>query len=148
MTYNEKVANKLNELLQKTFYSEKGFKKAAHYAKNEELKVFFKNGAKQRKEFGNKLKYEIKSFHATAEDMGSLVGSGHLLWMDAKLLLSSNEKMTLLKSIIKEEHSIVLKYKNVINKLKLPFETKNILMAQKNQLEIDISKLSDIKEEF
>ena len=40
-TYTEEVGNKLNELLEKTYDAEKGFKKAAENTENPQLKAFF-----------------------------------------------------------------------------------------------------------
>ena len=39
--YTDQVGNKLNDLLEKTYDAEKGFKKAAENAKHTGLKTFF-----------------------------------------------------------------------------------------------------------
>ena len=61
-TYTEKVSSKLNDLLEKTYDAEKGFKKAAENVKNEALKNYFSKKAQERYDFGHELKSEIKSF--------------------------------------------------------------------------------------
>tara|TARA_B000000441_G_C21460572_1_gene187209 strand:+ start:419 stop:568 length:150 start_codon:yes stop_codon:yes gene_type:complete len=41
MKYSEEVAEKLNELLEKNYDAEKGYKFAAEHIKSENLKAFF-----------------------------------------------------------------------------------------------------------
>lgn len=41
MSYSEEVSNKLNELLEKNYDAEKGYKLAAQKVKNERLKAFY-----------------------------------------------------------------------------------------------------------
>ena len=62
MKYTEKIANNLNELLEKNYDAEKGYKEAESNVDNVALKTFFKEQATLRNNFGNKLKEEIKSF--------------------------------------------------------------------------------------
>lgn len=44
MSYSEEVSNKLNELLEKNYDAEKGYKLAAQKVKNERLKAFLLKG--------------------------------------------------------------------------------------------------------
>ncbi|NNC69757.1 MAG: DUF2383 domain-containing protein, partial [Flavobacteriaceae bacterium] len=46
--YNEKVGEKLNELLEKNYDAEKGYKKAAENAQTNSLKNFFNRKAQER----------------------------------------------------------------------------------------------------
>jgi len=81
-TYTEQVGSKLNNLLEKTYDAEKGFKKAAENVQNSALKNYFNQKAQERYEFGHELKGEIKSFNQDVDKGGSLVGDAHRAWMD------------------------------------------------------------------
>ena len=73
-TYTEEVGNKLNELLEKTYDAEKGFKKAADNTEHPQLKAFFESKSKQRYDFGHELKTEIKSFGQEIDKGDSVAG--------------------------------------------------------------------------
>lgn len=51
MSYTIEMSNRLNELLERTYDAEKGFKQAAENVKNPVIKEFFEKRSKQRYEF-------------------------------------------------------------------------------------------------
>ena len=67
MKYTVEMSNKLNELLERTYDAEKGFKQAAEKVDNTTIKQFFMDSAKQRYNFGQELKTEIRSFGQAPE---------------------------------------------------------------------------------
>ncbi|MGA8853430.1 MAG: PA2169 family four-helix-bundle protein, partial [Christiangramia sp.] len=62
MSYSKEISKKLNELLEKNYDAEKGYKLAAEKVKNQQLKSFFSKRAQERYDFGHELKSEIKNF--------------------------------------------------------------------------------------
>ncbi|WP_340156133.1 DUF2383 domain-containing protein [uncultured Winogradskyella sp.] len=90
-TYTEEVGKKLNNLLEKTYDAEKGFKKAAENINHEPLKSYFKNKAQERYNFGHELKQEIRSFNQDVEKGGSLTGTEQSLPMSTKSILQSQK---------------------------------------------------------
>ena len=56
MKFTEKMSNKLNELLEKNYDAEKGYKKAAENVENTKLKQFFNEQAQKRYDFGHEIK--------------------------------------------------------------------------------------------
>lgn len=59
MKFTEEMSNKLNDLLEKNYDAEKGYKKAAEKVENTELQQFFNEQAQKRYDFGHELKTEI-----------------------------------------------------------------------------------------
>ena len=51
MKYTEEMSNKLNELLEKNYDAEKGYKKAAEIVDSPKLKSFFEEQAQNRYDF-------------------------------------------------------------------------------------------------
>ena len=89
MKYTVEMSNKLNELLERTYDAEKGFKQAADKVDNKTIKQFFLDSHNQRQNFGKELKAEIMSFGEKPEESGSTKGSIHRSWINFKSVFSS-----------------------------------------------------------
>ena len=139
-TYIDKVGNKLNVLLEKTYDAEKGYKKAAENTDNMVLKSFFNNKSKQRYDFGHQLKEELNSFDQKIDKGGSIAGATHRAWMDVKAFVSSDNSEAMLEEAIRGEKASVEEYKEVLSDATLPRSTSAILTQQLNQIELDLSK--------
>ncbi|MFD1163663.1 MULTISPECIES: ferritin-like domain-containing protein [Hwangdonia] len=145
-TYTEEIGDKLNDLLEKTYDAEKGFKKAADKVDNAALKSYFKQKAQERYGFGHELKSEIKTFGQDVDKGGSLKGSAHRTWMDVKALFSSDNEESMLEEAIRGEKSAIEEYSDVINETSLPMSTKSILESQKNKIENGLSKIKTLED--
>lgn len=145
-TYTENVGEKLNDLLEKTYDAENGFKKAAENVDNSALKSYFKQKAEERYDFGHELKSELKSFNQDIDKGGSITGSVHRTWMDVKALFSSENEESMLEEAIRGEKSAISEYNEVINETSLPSSTKSILEAQKNKIETGLSRIKTLED--
>jgi uncharacterized protein (TIGR02284 family) len=146
-TYTEEVGEKLNDLLEKTYDAEKGFKKAAENTEHKSLKSYFESKAQQRYDFGHELKSEIKSFGQEVEKGDSLTGKAHRTWMDVKALFSSDDAEAMLEEAIKGEKAAVDEYDDVLEDASLPSSTSAILKSQKRAIEnglTNIKRLEDL----
>ena len=148
-TYTEEVGNKLNTILEKNYDAEKGYQTAASNADNVILTNFFKNKAKQRKEFADQLKSELKDLAQKPETSGSVAGSIHRTWMNTKALFSLDSDQAMLEEAMRGEKASLQDYENVLNSdTYLPVSVHRILTAQKNTINYDtitIKGLEDIK---
>ncbi|WP_299257729.1 PA2169 family four-helix-bundle protein [uncultured Aquimarina sp.] len=141
-TYSEKVGNKLNDLLEKTYDAEKGFKKAAENTEHSGLKNYFTQKSQERYDFGHELKTEIKSVGQEIDKGGSITGSAHRAWMDIKSFLSSDNEESMLEEAIRGEKSALEEYNDVLSESTLPPTTQTVLTQQKNKI---LQGLSSIK---
>jgi uncharacterized protein (TIGR02284 family) len=144
-TYSEQVGQKLNDLLEKTYDAEKGFKKAAENVENQALKNHFKTKADERYDFGHELKTEIRKFHQEVDKGGSITGSAHRTWMDIKAFLSLDNEESMLEESIRGEKAAINEYQEIINDTSLPSTTKEILVAQKNKIEIGLKNIKSLE---
>ncbi|MCG2417968.1 PA2169 family four-helix-bundle protein [Aequorivita sp. F47161] len=135
MKYTEKMSNKLNQLLEKNYDAEKGYKKAAENVDNTKLKQFFNEQAQKRYDFGHEIKSEIKNYGETPEKGGSATGTMHRTWMDIETAFSSNNEETILNEVQKGEKAAVEEYNEVINDTTLPPTTQQILTKQRDTIE-------------
>ncbi|MBM1104586.1 PA2169 family four-helix-bundle protein [Aurantibacter crassamenti] len=146
-TYTEVIGNKLNNLLEKTYDAEKGYKKAAENTKHAHLKNYFERKSQERYNFGHELKSEIKTFGQETDKGGSLTGAAHRTWMDVKAMFSADNDESMLEEAIRGEKSSLEEYSDVLNETTLPSSTASILLKQKNIIAgglNTIKKLEDI----
>jgi len=142
MSYSKEVSNKLNELLEKNYDAEKGYKLAAEKVKRQDLQSFFSKRAQERYDFGHELKSEIRNFGETPDKGSSVAGDMHRSWMNLKASLSSDKDESVLEEAIRGEKSAIEEYESIIKDEELPASTKNILMKQKNSI---VSSLNEVK---
>jgi len=145
-TYTENVGKKLNDLLEKTYDAEKGFKKAAENVEHSALKSYFNQKAQERYNFGHELKSEIKSFNQDVDKGGSLTGKAHRAWMDVKSLFSADDEESMLEEAIRGEKTAVEEYEDVLSETTLPSSTKSLLTSQKNTIENGLSNIKRLED--
>ncbi|MCM4156326.1 PA2169 family four-helix-bundle protein [Gramella sp. AN32] len=134
MSYSKEVSKKLNELLEKNYDAEKGYKLAAEKVKNTRLKSYFESRAKDRYDFGHELKSEIANFGGTPKKGTSVAGDIHRGWINLKTSLSGDKDEAVLEEAIRGEKASVEEYEEVLNEAEIPASTANILMKQKNSI--------------
>ncbi|CAM1333668.1 ferritin-like domain-containing protein [Tenacibaculum aestuariivivum] len=147
--YTQEVSSQLNNLLEKNYDAERGYRTAAENVKNNNLTTYFEKKANERKSFGKALKGEIKNFGETPKQNGSLTGSVHRAWMNTKSFLSSETDEAMLEEALRGEKSALKEYNEVINSKEiLPKSTTVILESQRDLIlkdAINIKKLEDLQ---
>ena len=148
MKYSEEMAGKLNELLQKNYDSGKGFRNAADDVRNPQLKVFFKEKAQERYDFGHELKTEIRNFGEAPEKGSSIKADVHHTWMDLKATFTGNNEEAVLEEAIRGEKLAVEDYNKIINENDFPPSTKNMLLRQRNAIEKALENVKSLENSF
>ena len=146
MSHSKEMAEKLNDLLEKNYDAEKGYKNAANDVKNARLKEFFKQQAQQRYDFGHELKSEIRNFGESPDKGTSFTADAHRAWMDLKTALSGDKEESVLEEAIRGEKASVEDYNEAINKNNFPPSTENMLIKQRNSIERSLKEVQDMEE--
>ena len=136
MKYSEKVSKKLNELLEKTYDAERGYKLAAEKVENPTVKKFLNDKVQQRYTFGHQLKNEISEFGQLPEKGGSVKGDLHRAWMNLTSTLSGNETERILEEVERGEKKSIENYDEILKdkELVLPASTENMLKQQREAI--------------
>ncbi|PZD78667.1 PA2169 family four-helix-bundle protein [Mesonia sp. K7] len=135
METRKEIANKLNEILERTYDAEKGYKDAAERVDNAKMKSFLNEQAQQRYDFGHELKSEIKNFGETPEKGGSVKGAIHRNWMDLKAAISSNSEERVMEEVQRGEQAALDEYDSVMENINiLPSSTLQILQKQRESI--------------
>ena len=146
MTYTETVGKKLNDLLEKTYDAEMGYKKAAEHAENTDLKAYFNRKAIERTTFGHDLKREISAFGQEVDKGGSAKGALHRSWMDLKAWFSADNDEAMLEAAITGEKAAVNEYLEVLEEINLPPSTTTLLTQQMNKIAADLSTVKRLED--
>lgn len=148
MNKSKELAEKLNELLEKNYDTEKVFKNAADDVKNAKLKTFFQEKAMQRYDFGHELKSEIKSLGETPDKGSSVTGDAHRAWMNLKAAFSSDKEESVLEETIRAEKAAVEDYNKIIKMDGFSPSTANLLMKQRNAIERTLEEVRELEKMF
>ena len=137
MKYTTEISNRLNDLLEKTYDAEKGYKLAADEAKEPYVKDFLKDKEKQRRAFGFELKSEIMEYGELPEKGGSLGGDLHRLWMKLKPLMSSEKTEKILEEVERGEKASLEEYNDILknSETRLPPSTERLLIQQRDAIQ-------------
>lgn len=143
-TNTERIAAKLNALIEKIRDAEKGFAKAADKSKAKSLMTWFSERSIERKFFNKELKNEVASFGQEYDESGSLSGDVHRTWMDLKTLFSADNDKTMLDEAIRGEKSALQEYNDVLGEITLPASTETVLKAQRSKIEQELGVLRSL----
>ncbi|RXG21432.1 MULTISPECIES: ferritin-like domain-containing protein [Leeuwenhoekiella] len=135
MSYTEEMGKKLNELLEKNYDAEAGYKNAAEKVANPALKNYLLSRAQDRYDFGHELKEELRQMGQEPDKGTSLAGDAHRLWMDLKTALSSDKDEAVLEEAIRGEKTALEEYNEIIKNGELPLSTTNIIAKQRDSVQ-------------
>ena len=134
MEFTKEVAKKLNNLLEKNYDAEKGYKDAAERIENPTMKDFLQKQAQKRYDFGHEIKAEIKNYGQEPDKGGSAAGTIHRAWMDLKAAVASSSEEQVMEEVQRGEQAAIDEYNEVISETSLPPSVKTILNNQKSQI--------------
>lgn len=148
MKYSEKISNKLNDLLTRTYDAEKGYKLAQEKVENPSIKKFLGDKVQQRYNFGHELKKEIMSFGQLPDKGGSLKGDIHRTWMNLTATISSDETERILEEVERGEKASIEEYNDILNDsdMVLAPSTENVLRKQRNAIEESLNMVNKFEE--
>lgn len=144
-SFTEKVAERLNELIEKNIDATKGFDKAAENASSSELKNYFSTKSEERQNFATQLKTIVGITGEEIEDSGSLTGTAHRTWMDIKSLFSSDNDESMLEEAITGEKAAVDEYKEILEE-PLPLGAKEVLQRQLARIESGLNRIKVLED--
>lgn len=146
MSYTEKVGDRLNNLLTKSYDAEAGYKKAAEKVNNAGLKNFFKNRAQDRYNFGHEIKEEVRSFGQEVDKGTSFTADAHRAWMDIKTVFTNDTDEAVLEEAIRGEKASVEEYNEILAETSLPNSTRAILEKQRNNIQNALNEVKALEE--
>jgi uncharacterized protein (TIGR02284 family) len=140
------LVHNLNDLLEKNYDAEKGFRNAMDDSKNPQLKQFLKKQALQKNQFVTELENLVRSLNEEPKEKGSTKGDLHRTWMDIKTALSSNKDEAVLEECIRGEKASEKEYEKNLEDYKYPPEISKILNKHLSEIRITIAKVKSLED--
>lgn len=145
---NKKAVNALNELIEKNYDAEKGYKEAVTDVENHELKDFFTKSVQQRYEFGHELKTEIEKMGGTPEKGSSVTGTLHRIWINLKSMVTSHDVAAVVNECERGEEAAIEDYEKVLKIEEIPMDAKIVIRKQLQLIRSSLDHLEELKKRF
>jgi uncharacterized protein (TIGR02284 family) len=139
-------AEALQELLQKNYDAEKGFKKAITKTESDSLKEFLKRQALKHNRFATELDKEIRSLNEAPKEEGTFTGKLSRAWMDIKVAISGNHDEAILEECVRGEKDSAEEYEEALNKNKFPPHLEEVLRKQLSEIKIMIAEVKSMED--
>lgn len=143
---HQNLVDNLQELLEKNYDAEKGFKNAMEDSKNPRLKQFLKKQALQKNQFVTELEHLIRSLNEEPKEKGSTKGDLHRTWMDIKNALSSNKDEAVLEECIRGEKASKKEYEEKLKENYYTPEVTRIISAQLEEIKLTIAEVKTLED--
>jgi uncharacterized protein (TIGR02284 family) len=143
---HKELVNDLQELLEKNYDAEKGFKNAMEDSRDGNLKQFLKNQALQKNRFVTELDALIRSLNEEPKEKGSTKGDLHRAWMDIKTALSGNKDEAVLEECIRGEKASRKEYEEKLDRKFLRPEIAQVLQNHLNDINKTIAEVKTLED--
>ncbi|MBT0608202.1 ferritin-like domain-containing protein [Aequorivita echinoideorum] len=143
---HDNIVNNLQDLLEKNYDAEKGFKKAMEDSKSPQLKSFLKEQAVQRNRFATELSHELRNLNEKPKESGSVTGSLHRTWIDIKTAVAGNSDEAVLEECIRGEKASADEYKEKLEKQNFPPQISNLLQKQATEINSTLSRVKTLED--
>ncbi|WP_010231592.1 ferritin-like domain-containing protein [Gillisia marina] len=143
---NKEMQDSLQDLLEKNYDAEKGFKQVMEKAANSQLKSWMQKQAAQRSQFANEIDGELRKLNVEPKDSGSAAGSAHRVWIDVKTALSFDKDESILEECIRGEKASVAEYEETLNNSFWTPNVKSMLTEQKNKVQNSLSTVKRLED--
>ena len=145
MDIQKKAVDKLNELLEKNYDAEQGYRNAAEDTNNSLVKKFLLDKSKERYEFGHQLKEEISKLGGKPDKGTSLTADIHRKWMDLKTAIAGNNDKAVIEECERGEKAALQDYEEVLEKGLLPESARNLVQTQYEQIKSALARLENLE---
>ena len=127
---NKELVNTLQDLLQKNYDAEAGYKQVMQKTENQPLKNWMQQKALQRNTFATELDFQIRKHNAEPKASGTLTGDLHRGWINVKSTLTSDTDEALLEECIRGEKASLTEYEEKLERFNEDSEIKTIIQTQ------------------
>ncbi|WP_338812522.1 PA2169 family four-helix-bundle protein [Bernardetia sp. Wsw4-3y2] len=145
---NKKAVDGLNELIEKNYDAEKGYKEAVTDVENHELKDFFTKSVQQRYEFGHELKAEIAKLGGTPEKGSSVTGTLHRIWINLKAMVTTHDVAAVINECERGEEAAIEDYEKILKMDEMPMDAKTVIHKHLQQIRSSLEHLEELKKRF
>lgn len=141
MSTDKNLVESLNHLISISNDGKSGYHQAASYLQAGEVKDALLRFSQERSQFIQGLKFEVRKAGGDPERAGGTLGSLHRVWMDVKSSFNENDPESILSACRTGDRAALKAYQEVLEKVLLPADTRNMVAAQKMRISDTITQL-------
>ena len=150
-TLSDKAASKLNDLIQLNIDSAKGFREAADAIDDQKgaaLKNLFLDIANRRESYVVELKQSVNfKSDKKPEDDGSVKGTMHRWWLDARAKLNAGDPTVVLIEAERGEDAIKERYEEVLKETS-GSPVNDLLLRQYSGVKAGHDRIRDLRDQW
>ncbi|OBQ55127.1 hypothetical protein VQ01_10405 [Tamlana sp. s12] len=136
MKTKEKFISNLNSLLIMNAEVEKIYTELVDKVSDEDLKTFFSQQGKQRREFTKDLKAKIVSLGGSYENKGRVQSELYKFWMNIRNFVMFNKSEESLMNEVRDMQGLTInKYNDLLRMLGLPLSICKLLIKQRDRIQ-------------
>ncbi len=140
------LVDNLQNLIEKNYDAESGYKKAMEKAENVDLKKYLNNRAVLRNSFAQDLSDIVIDLKETPKTSGSITGMLHRTWMNLVDAFSSNSDEGILEECIRGEKASVEEYKEFLESTRLPEDITSTVTNQMFKVEETLTEIKYLED--
>lgn len=130
------ILDQLNRLLTISHDAEKGYQEAADNVKDAELKSLFMAQSRQRAEFAMELDREVRTLGGDPDNSTSFAADLHRAWINIKSTFSGNDDKATVQECQRGDKEALDVYTSVLQETDLVASTRELLLRQKESVEL------------
>jgi len=142
---HDNVVSSLQDLLERTYDAEAGYKKAVENAKSKHLIEFLKRRSAQRSQFANEIDFQLRKLNETPVESGSTKAALHRAWMDVKAFTRSTTDQAVLEECLRGEKASLETYKEILEDQNFNPEITKMLHEQMDRVKTSIYEIDRLE---
>ena len=139
------LTENLQDILEKNYDAEHGYKEAMLRADKPSLKEYLKERAVMRNLFATEISDLILKLNETPRENGSATGTIHRAWMNLKDALSFDTDEAILEECIRGDKASVKEYKEFLEDTTLPTDITSIITRQLLKVEKSLEEIKSLE---
>lgn len=144
----KKIEDSLKDLVSKNEDSIKGFEKASENSKDVGIKSYFEKKIIDRMQFLKELRGSVPELDlGSVQIEGSAAGTLHRTWMDVKAFFAEDNDEAMLEEAVRGDKAAINDYDNALAETMMPHRLKEIIRAQREQLQNDL-ETTEVLEDY
>ncbi|MEP4884726.1 ferritin-like domain-containing protein [Maribacter dokdonensis] len=144
----KKIEDSLKDLVSKNEDAIKGFEKASENSKDVGIKSYFEKKIIDRMQFLKELRGSVPELDlGSVQIEGSAAGTLHRTWMDVKAFFAEDNDEAMLEEAVRGDKAAINDYDNALAETMVPHRLKEIIRAQKEQLQNDL-ETTEVLEDY
>lgn len=141
------IEDRMKQIIEKNEDSVKGFEKAAENAKERGIQNYFKQRAEKRRLFIKTLHNATPALQTGSMEIeGSVKGTMHRAWMDAKTFFSGDTDEAMLEESVRGDKSAISEYNELLTDSMVPYRIREIIREQRDEIQNDLETLQILEE--